>query len=76
MNTEQIIELLGGRKEVMDDTGLSKGRLSQWVTADRITPSWERYFRAKRPDLDWGAYDARHISRVVHDANAPIQRVT
>ena len=59
MDTKQLVAFLGGQKQLRGETGLSKGRISQWVRGDRITPAWEKYFRAKYPDLDWASYDAR-----------------
>lgn len=41
---------MGGRKAVMEFTGLSKGRLSQWVGENRIPEAWMAAFRALRPD--------------------------
>jgi len=61
MNTKQLVALLGGPKKIKEDTGLSKGRVSQWVSEDRITPSWLEYYRLKRPDIDWATYDARTV---------------
>lgn len=49
MNANQVIEVMGGRKEVMKITGLSKGRISQWVNENHIPPSWLVAFRALKP---------------------------
>lgn len=49
MNANQVIEVMGGRKEVMRITGLSKGRISQWVNENHIPPSWLVAFRALKP---------------------------
>jgi hypothetical protein len=51
MDCENIINALGGRKKVMEMTGLSKGRISQWATSGRIPVSWMKFFAASRPDL-------------------------
>ena len=59
MDTKQLVATLLGPKQLQGETGLSKGRISQWVSKDRITPAWEKYFRAKYPDIDWASYDAR-----------------
>jgi hypothetical protein len=50
MNANQVIEVMGGRKEVMKITGLSKGRISQWVNENHIPPSWLVAFRAMKPE--------------------------
>lgn len=56
MDTKQLIELLGGRQKVMADTGLTAGRISQWVTGDHVPAVWLKYFQAVRPDLPWDQY--------------------
>lgn len=53
MDTKKIIEAVGGRKAVMEMTGLTKGRISQWVTEESIPAPWLKFFEAKFPDLDW-----------------------
>ncbi len=65
MDTKHLVGLLGGPSQIMEDTGLSKGRVSQWVSEDRITPSWLKFYRLKRPDIDWGAYDAHLASLAI-----------
>lgn len=50
MNANQVIEVMGGRKEVMKITGLSKGRISQWISQNHIPPSWLVAFRALKPE--------------------------
>lgn len=50
MNAINIIEAMGGRRRVMDITGLSKGRISQWVSSNHIPESWMVAFRALNPD--------------------------
>lgn len=57
MDTKHLIELLGGPASVMELTGLSKGRISQWVTANKITRSWLEYLKLKRKDIPWDHYD-------------------
>jgi hypothetical protein len=49
MNANQVIEVMGGRKAVMKITGLSKGRISQWITQNHIPNSWLAAFRALKP---------------------------
>lgn len=50
-NTEKYIEALGGPKAVMQYTGLSKGRISQWIKADRIQTYWLFVLSMRRPDI-------------------------
>ena len=50
MNATKIIEAMGGRRRVMDITGLSKGRISQWASSNHIPDSWMVAFRALNPD--------------------------
>jgi hypothetical protein len=50
MNATKIIEAMGGRRRVMDITGLSKGRISQWASSNHIPESWMVAFRALNPD--------------------------
>jgi hypothetical protein len=51
MNAEQVIVAMGGRAKVIELTGLSKGRISQWVTDNSIPKAWMRLFHEKRPDV-------------------------
>lgn len=53
MDTLKIIEAIGGRKAVIEMTGLSRGRISQWVTEKSIPTPWLKFFEAKFPNLDW-----------------------
>ena len=53
MNAEKIIKAIGGRKVVIEMTGLTKGRISQWVVDNSIPVPWLKFFGAKFPDLDW-----------------------
>ena len=47
---ESFIVDIGGRKSVVDETGLTKARISQWVVDDEIPRSWLRYFELKYPE--------------------------
>ncbi|MDR6493565.1 hypothetical protein J2797_003463 [Paraburkholderia terricola] len=49
MNATKVIEAMGGRRRVMDITGLSKGRISQWASSNHIPESWMVAFRALNP---------------------------
>jgi len=55
MNSRKVIEAVGGRKQVIAMTGLTRGRISQWVTENDIPTPWLKFFEAKFPDLDWDA---------------------
>lgn len=50
MKAQTIIDLMGGRKQVMEITGLTKGRLSQWVSEDRIPKYWLLEFHLRKPE--------------------------
>ncbi|WP_165973770.1 hypothetical protein [Paucimonas lemoignei] len=54
----KIIDAVGGRKAVIEMTGLSRGRISQWVTDKAIPTPWLKFFEAKFPALDWDALRA------------------
>jgi hypothetical protein len=49
MNAIQVIKIMGGRQAVMQITGLTKGRISQWIKGDHIPSSWLVAFRAMKP---------------------------
>ena len=49
MNVEKFILDIGGRKFLIELTGLSKGRISQWVIENRIPRAWIKYFIEKFP---------------------------
>ncbi len=51
MTASEIIDRLGGSKAVQELTGLSKGRVSQWRTQNRIPRSWELFLRSARPEV-------------------------
>lgn len=46
---QQIIDLMGGRKAVMEITGLTKGRISQWVSENSIPRYWLLEFHLRNP---------------------------
>ncbi|GAB3107720.1 hypothetical protein GCM10027288_18320 [Bordetella tumbae] len=50
MNATDVINIMGGRAEVMRITGLTKGRISQWVSDNEIPRSWMTAFHAMRPN--------------------------
>ncbi|KDR41149.1 hypothetical protein [Caballeronia glathei] len=50
MDATKIIEAMGGRRRVMQITGLTKGRISQWVSGNHIPDPWMVAFRAMNPD--------------------------
>lgn len=39
----------------MDMTGLSRGRIYQWLDGEPIPKPWLKFFQAKFPKLDWVA---------------------
>lgn len=49
MDVSQIIEKLGGPKRVCEITGLSKGRISQWKSENRIPTPWRKFLRVAHP---------------------------
>lgn len=51
MDAKQIIDVMGGRAEVMRITGLTKGRISQMVTENHIPVAWMVAFRAMKPSV-------------------------
>lgn len=49
MNAKQLIEAAGGRKAVMQLTGLKRARISQWCTENYIPNAWVLLFKSKFP---------------------------
>lgn len=49
MNIESFISDIGGRQVLIEDTGLTKGRISQWVTEKKIPAPWVKYLCSKYP---------------------------
>lgn len=47
---------MGGRAKVIAMTGLSKGRISQMCTANRIPTPWLKFFREKFKRLPWDEF--------------------
>ena len=53
MNSKLIVEALGGRQKVIKETGLTRGRISQWIVRNDIPKLWIAFFRLKYPKLNW-----------------------
>lgn len=51
MNTEKIIQLMGGRKKVMEITGLTRSRISQMISNNYIPKAWLVAFSAKNKEV-------------------------
>jgi len=51
MDASTLINKLGGTSAVIEMTGLTKGRISQWRTENSIPKPWMMFFREKRPDI-------------------------
>ena len=50
MDIKSFITEIGGRKSVIEETGLTKGRISQWVIENKLTRPWILYFQIKYPE--------------------------
>lgn len=54
MNARELITALGGPQAVINETGLTKGRISQWQTSNHIPRPWVKFLRARFPRaVDW-----------------------
>lgn len=51
MDIEKFITEIGGRQAVIAETGLTKGRISQWCMTNRLPRPWVMYFTEKYPDI-------------------------
>ncbi|WP_153045731.1 hypothetical protein [Advenella sp. S44] len=51
MNADEIITRLGGVREVLAITKLSKGRIAQWSSENKIPRAWLIAFHYMKPDL-------------------------
>ena len=51
MNAQDVINALGGPKVVCAETGLSKGRISQWGTDNHIPTPWLKYLKERFPKV-------------------------
>jgi hypothetical protein len=51
MDINQFIAEIGGRAAVIAETGLTKGRISQWCVSQRIPRPWVKFFREKYPAI-------------------------
>lgn len=51
MNATEFITALGGRQKVLEITGLTKGRISQWEKENHIPRAWRVAFYAMNPAL-------------------------
>ena len=50
MDTNKIIDRLGGTTEVAKICGLTTGRISQW-RHEGLPKSWEKFLRSAFPDV-------------------------
>jgi hypothetical protein len=51
MDASDIIARLGGTKKVIEITGLTRGRISQWRTENAIPKPWLLLFCERDPKL-------------------------
>lgn len=51
MDVEKFITEIGGRAAVIAETGLTKGRISQWCLTKSLPRPWIKYFREKYPEI-------------------------
>jgi hypothetical protein len=51
MNAEQLIEAAGGRKRVMELTGLSRQSMCSWCSQNYIPRAWVNFLRLKFPEI-------------------------
>jgi hypothetical protein len=63
MDTRKLIEKLGGPAAVIAITGLTKGRISQWIKADSIPTPWLLVFRFTHPRIGWDQYTGSRTRR-------------
>lgn len=56
MDTREIVQLMGGQSAVRKITGLSRGRISQWVIGNNIPRPWAMFLSAKFSELDFSKY--------------------
>jgi hypothetical protein len=49
MNVQAFTQAVGGRRVLISVTGLSKGRISQWVTDNHIPRSWVKFLELRFP---------------------------
>jgi|TARA_R110000824_G_scaffold153382_1_gene325008 hypothetical protein len=49
MDVNNFISDIGGRKILINSTGLTKGRISQWVTGNHIPRPWIKFLVQKFP---------------------------
>jgi hypothetical protein len=51
MDAKSLIQAAGGRKKVMEMTGLTRGQISHWVVDNYIARHWVMFFQAKFPEI-------------------------
>lgn len=49
MDAKQIVEAMGGVKETVKITGLTRGRIYQFMKENHIPRPWLLFFHAKNP---------------------------
>ncbi len=69
INVEQFISDVGGRKLLIELTGLTKGRISQWAIENHIPRAWSLYFLEKYP-LECAANGVGTDSKIGEQVNA------
>ncbi|WP_034410967.1 hypothetical protein [Derxia gummosa] len=65
--TAQLIAQIG-RAAVISETGLTRARISQWCTENRIPRAWQKFLRGRFPEADWKTYDAATVAPSVQSS--------
>lgn len=62
MDTNQILDALGGTSAVAEMCGLTTGAVSQWRTSKSGIPkSWMKFFEASHPEVFKAGKDGRPL---------------
>lgn len=62
MNTQMLLQRLGGQAAIAKECEVSDAAVSQWATEDHLPRARAKYLRLAHPGPHWDEYDA-HIER-------------
>lgn len=51
MDAKALIEAAGGRKKVIQITGLTRAQISNWVASNNIPRPWLMFFQERFPEI-------------------------
>lgn len=58
MNTQLLLEKIGGQAAIAKECQISDAAVSQWSTEDKLPKARQQYLRLAHPGPHWAEYEA------------------